>query len=402
MRAWMPTVWRGFATALLVVAMAVGGCAGRDRSGGKATRGGPIELRRPVQAVWVARFHYRSPNDIRTIMRNCAAMGLNTVLWQVRGQATVAYRSRIEPWSKEFAHRDPGFDPLAVAVSEAHRLGLRIEAWVNVMPGWSGSEPPPVRDHLYHTRPNWFLHAADGARQPLNDHYVILNPCEPAVRRHIVAVMHEIVTRYDVDGLHLDYVRYAWETTPNARRLYPRDARTVALFRRETGRSPDDDPRAWDHWRANQLTRLVAEIRDMLTRTRGRVTLTAAVWSTPTVGVRDYFQNGLAWLRSGLVDAVMPMAYTADSEALARYVGSYKNAAPGSHVIPGLGIYKHTTRAQMRAQLRRCIAWGGDFALFSYDSLHPTVRDRTRQGVPAAEKALRAVRRAVLGEFVRG
>ena len=68
MRAWMPTVWRGLAAALLVAAMAVGGCAGRDRSGGAATRGGPIELQSPVRAVWVARFHYRSANDIRTIM----------------------------------------------------------------------------------------------------------------------------------------------------------------------------------------------------------------------------------------------------------------------------------------------------------------------------------------------
>ena len=61
----------------------------------------------PVRAVWVARFHYRYPDDVRAIISNCARLGCNTVLWQVRGNGTVAYRSRIEPWSGEFNHRDP-------------------------------------------------------------------------------------------------------------------------------------------------------------------------------------------------------------------------------------------------------------------------------------------------------
>ena len=129
--------------ALLFGTMPLGGC----HSDGKTTlprptgRAQPRPMPSPVKAVWVARFHYRFPDDIRTIMRNCARAGLNTVLWQVRGEGTVLYPSRIEPWSAEYAYRDPGFDPLQIAVEEAHRHGLRIEAWVNVMPGWKGSQP---------------------------------------------------------------------------------------------------------------------------------------------------------------------------------------------------------------------------------------------------------------------
>src|SRR5262245_20494842 len=93
-------------------------------------------LPRPIRAVWVARFHYHDAADIAEIMRNCRAIGANTVLFQVRGEATVAYPSKIEPWSREYDFADPGFDPLAIAIAEARKNDLRIEAWCNVMPGW--------------------------------------------------------------------------------------------------------------------------------------------------------------------------------------------------------------------------------------------------------------------------
>ncbi len=352
----------------------------------------------PVKAVWVARFHYRYPDDIRTIMRNCARDGFNTVLWQVRGEGTVLYRSRIEPWSAEYGYRDPGFDPLRVAVEEAHRNGLRIEPWVNVMPGWKGPKPPPVRNQLWHTHPDWFLRDAAGKRQPLGKFYVILNPCLPEVRHYIASVIEEIVTNYDVDGVHLDYVRYAWETTPNARNLYPRDPRTLSLYRQQTGRHPDDDPREWDRWRADQLTRLVGEIKQRIDRRRPGATLTAAVWSTPEVGYRDYFQNAVAWLRAGLVNAVMPMAYSARLDDFERYIGAYRRLGTARRIVPGLGLYKHETPEQIGHQLERCRRWGGDFALFSYDSLHATAGDRGRS-IDARKAGLRQMRAGVVRGF---
>jgi uncharacterized lipoprotein YddW (UPF0748 family) len=364
-------------------------------------RPAPRPLVRPVRGIWVARFHYRGPDDVRTIIANCAAGGFNTVYWQVRGEGTVAYPSRIEPWAREYNFQNPGFDPLAVAIEEAHKRGLRIEAWFNVMPGWKGLTPPPISGQLYNAHPDWFMCDAGGQRQPLNKDYVILNPCRPEVRRHVVSVADEIVSRYDVDGLHLDYVRYAWDGSPAAKQNYPRDAKTLDIYRRETGKSPDDDLTAWSHWRANQLTRLVQDIRTAVNRRRPGATLTAAVWREPGVGYRDYLQNSVAWLRAGLVDAVMPMAYTEKLDQFGSDVGEYRRLAGNRPVVPGLGIYLYRDTDQMREQLRRCSAWGGDFALFSYESLFPTAGDRaSTPQVRAEAQRQRYARREVLSEFL--
>jgi len=356
-----------------------------------------------VRAVWVARFHYRHPDDIRTIIRNCAADGFNTVLWQVRGNGTVAYRSQLEPWSEEYDHHDPGFDPLALAIEQAHQRGLRLEAWVNVMPGWRGPEPPRIRNQLWYTHPDWFLHDAEGRRQPLNKFYAILNPCLPAVRHHIASVVEEIVANYEVDGIHLDYVRYAWDTTPNARQRYPRDPETLRLYRQATGLAPDDDPARWDRWRAEQLTRLVREIRSRIKSRRPTCSLTAATWPSPKRGYDNYFQDALGWLRNGVLDAAYPMIYTTELADFERYMAEYTSGAPAARIVPGVGIYKHQTPRQMRRQLQRCFDWGGQYVLFSYASLHAAADDRGRDGKPAVtreQQRLRHMRLGVLREFV--
>lgn len=334
--------------------------------------------------------HFQTPDDVRTIIRNASRIGVDTVFWQVRGNGTVTYPSRIEPWSREFGYRDPGFDPLALALREAHRRGIRLEAWVNLMPAWRGSKPPPIRNQLYHTRPEWFLHDDAGQRQPLGRGYAILNPCLPAVRTYLVELCAEIATRYDIDGIHLDYVRYAWETTPNARERYPRDAETLRRYRAETGLHPDDQPARWDRWRADQLTELVAQIRGMLKRLRPDATLTAATWGNPNDGEKLFFQQARTWLRRGLLDAATPMTYTADAAKFARDIRAYRDPVPNAHLLPGIGLYKHTSLPSLALQFEQCARWDGRYALFSYASIYATAADRAN---PATDMPLRRMRR---------
>lgn len=103
-----------------------------------------------VRAIWVTRWDYKKPEDVRLIVSNCAGLGFNVILFQVRGNGTVFYPSQIEPWAWELTSdgpattgTDPGWDPLKIAIAEAHKLGVEPHAYVNVRPGqWPCPETP--------------------------------------------------------------------------------------------------------------------------------------------------------------------------------------------------------------------------------------------------------------------
>jgi len=391
--AWGSDRCRRRTSILLSLAMALAGC--RDSAPEP-----PAATVEPIRAVWVPRFHYRTPEDIAAIMNNIRSLGANTVLWQVRGEATVAYPSKIEPWSVEYDHRDPGFDPLKIAVDQAHKNGLKIQAWCNVAPGWKGKKPPP-RGQLLAENPEWFLHDERGARQPQGDFYLVVNPCLPEVREHIVRVFEEIATNYAVDGLHMDYLRYAWDETPAARDRFPRDPWTLALYRRQADRAPDDDPQRWHHWRAAQLGQLVADVRDMLSRRRPDAMLTAAVWSSPLNGYRDYMQNAIAWLNVGLLDAVFTMTYTEEVKDFEKYVEMYRTNCPNRRVIPGIGLYKHEKQNQVLGQIKRAKLWGPDVALYAYESLFDIAGESLPPKTAEHTRSQRAMRRAAVHPFLK-
>ena len=359
---------RGLVLALLLVGLVpLAGCQPGLRRGG-----GGLPAGEGIRAIWVTRWDYKSPADIARIMENCRQVGFNTVLFQVRGQGTAHYRSRLEPWAQELGGRDPGFDPLAVACREAHRRGLGLHAWVNVIPGWRGKQPPQDRRQLYHAHPDWFWRDAAGRRQPPG-WYVSVNPCYPEVRQYLVAVMQEIATRYPVDGLHLDYVRFPneWNSSyPEGAKVpdYPRDPRTLALFRQATGKTPAQAPGQWDEWRTAQVTQLVREIRSMLRRARPHVALSAAVGADPTLAQRTHFQDARRWMAERLVDAVFPMNYTTDLALFNQRLQLWSSAPSPVRVVPGISLERRTA-ATVKQQLACALRQRSDLCVFAYSLL---------------------------------
>lgn len=331
------------------------------------------------RALWVTRFEYASEADVRTILANSAALGFTDVLFQIRGQADAYYRSSLEPWAERLGGRDPGFDPLEVACREARRLGIALHAWVNVLPVWRGRVPPQDPRHLFYRRPEWIVVGRDGRRQSLNDHYVALNPCLPEVRRHVAAVAREIVARYPVDGLHLDYIRFIegdWSY----------DGRTLGLF----GGRPEARPAAWEEFRRGAVTETVREIVRAVREARPETALSAAVFPTAEAR-RRVFQDAEGWVRGGLVDYVFPMIYEDNDVAFLRAVeegGTLFRRGGRSVSIPGIGVYRHRTAEQTVRQIRMC---RGGFAAFSYSSFYVSPDEARRE----SERLCRARREAL-------
>ncbi len=339
-----------------------------------------------VRAVWVTRWDFKSPSDIARVMDNSKSAGFNTVLFQVRGAGTVLYRSRIEPWADELGGRDPGFDPLTVACAEGHKRGLSVHAWVNVLPGWHGDKPPKNPKQLYNARPDWFWRDAQGRRQPLG-WYSSLNPCYPEVRGYLASVMKEIAAKYPVDGVHLDYIRFpnewskayeGWAGVPD----YPRDPRTIAMFRKATGKLPDEAPAVWIQWRTDQVTQLVRDIRSATSKARPKAALTVAVGSLPQEHRRNHFQDAQRWVAEGLVDGVFPMNYSSDLSTYSQRLAAWQPAKEKVPVVTGV-MFDKRDPGLVSAQVARANQATTHFCAFAYNSLFERL---DRNGRPISDE----------------
>jgi uncharacterized lipoprotein YddW (UPF0748 family) len=324
------------------------------------------------RALWATRWDYRSEADVRSIVANAAEAGFDILFFQVRGNATAFYRSSFEPWADELGGADPGFDPLAVAIEESRSRGIALHAWVNVLPAWWGGAPPKNLAQLYHAHPDWFWYDQNGTRAPLQPRfYVSLNPCLPEVRYYLVSVFADILARYPVDGLHMDYVRFPCESPviPSGSGIdYPRDARTVARYETEVGKAPDADRAAWTKWRNDELTKLVRAIRAMQRELRPKAALSAAVGSDPEHHYQHYFQDVRTWAGEGLIDLFVPMNYTRDNAVYESRIEKWRGVAGTHRLVMGLQIHDQEPaidRRRFELGLERC----DGYSLFAYSTL---------------------------------
>jgi uncharacterized lipoprotein YddW (UPF0748 family) len=164
------------------------------------------------RAMWVVSWDHISSSStaeenkarVRQVLDNLVKANMNAVLWHVRQGGTAYYNSSYEPWGSRAGYGDPGYDPLGYAIEEAHKRGLELHAWFNVFQV-SAVDPlldplPPALQH-----PNWVCREGNGNPMPAHRSF---SPGLDSVRAYTVDVAMEIVNNYDIDGLHLDYVRW--------------------------------------------------------------------------------------------------------------------------------------------------------------------------------------------------
>ncbi len=348
------------------------------------------------QGLWITRFDYQSEAEVRLALRRAAEAGFDTVFFQIRGNGTLMVPSRIEPWAREFGHRDPGFDALAVAIDEGHRRGVRVHAWLNMLPGWRGEQAPPARlAQLYTEHQDWFLVDQFGEGEPLDGGYLSLNPCLPQPREHLVRLCEDIVRRYDVAGLHLDYLRFPEPRFVRkgdmlVQRDYPRDKASLELYAAATGRHPDEDVERWAEWKRQQLSELVRRIRVRMNETREGLLLTAAVFAPPQRARDQVLQDWPRWLRAAWLDAVIPMVFTSDDAEFSAALNSCLNAAQPRSVFMGIGVYQQPDPEQSLRQMRLASEGGAKgFVLYGYASFFGSARPSS----PAERPSLRQQRR---------
>jgi uncharacterized lipoprotein YddW (UPF0748 family) len=357
-----------------------------------------------VRALWVLRSSLTSPASISSLVRTAHDQGFNTLLVQVRGRGDAYYRSSIEPRAADLSSEPASFDPLATVLTEAHRAGIRVHAWVSVNLISSAVELPASHDHLVYTHPEWLMVPRAIAQElqhvdPFNPGYVgrisrwtrdqldeveglYASPLQPDAAAYTRRVIADLVQRYDVDGVHLDYARF-----PSAQFDYSRFA--IAEFRADVRPRigadlrkkldaqqvddlfayPDALPQEWAAFRRARQTALVSGIREAVHAARPHAMVTAAVVPDPQQAFDQRLQDWRSWVDTGLVDAICPMAYAQDPAKFAEQITAAR-AGAGSHTVwAGIGAYRLPPAQTVDdIQTARKLGVAG-IVLFSYDSL---------------------------------
>ena len=254
----------------------------------------------------------RQQNELRQTLDRLRRAGINTVLIQTRIRATTLYPSALEPWDgclSGFPGKSPGYDALQFAIDECHKRGMELHAWVVTIPvgRWNATGCQRLRAK----HPRLLKRIGDEG---------FMNPELPETADYLADLCSEIVSNYDVDGIHLDYIRYpeTWKQKVNP----------------ATGRT--------------HITRIVSRISHTVHRLKPWVKMSCSpigkredltrYWSHGWNARQTACQDPDQWLADGLMDQLYPMMYFRGDQFFP-FALDWQEQSHGKTIVPGLGIY---------------------------------------------------------------
>lgn len=254
----------------------------------------------------------------------------NTLFLQVRLRGDLLYPSASEPQSSVLTGSSsilPDYDPLAFAIKECHKRGIALHAWIVTFPLGNRSHVKSLRQQSIVARhPHWTIYHK-------GEYY--LDPGLPEVRQYLCNLVGDLVRRYDVDGVHFDYIRY-----PEQAGSF-NDSRSFKKYA-----STGQDKASWRESNINtllrQISQTVTSIRPytlVSTAPLGRYREIPGRKHSGWTAKESVHQDPKAWFREGSVDFVVPMMYYRDG-LFDPYLRDWKEQMGGGIVIPGLGAYR--------------------------------------------------------------
>ena len=299
--------------------------------------------KRELRAVWVTTLNgldwptskatsrtgiEKQKQELCRLLDQLKAAKINTILLQTRIRGSLIYPSQLEPWDICLTgqyDKHPGYDPLAFAIEETHRRGMELHAWVVTIPAFKIEVAKKMgKKSLLYTHPNLLLKH--------NGQYY-LDPGQPGTADYLSAILADFVERYDIDGIHFDYIRY-----PENANTFP-DGPTYKKYGRGKPKS---------QWRRDNITNIVRRLYNEVKAKKPWVVMS----SSPVGKYRDtrrysskgwnsydaVHQDAQGWLREGIQDALFPMMYFT-GDHFYPFAADWQEGSHGRYVAPGLGIY---------------------------------------------------------------
>lgn len=249
--------------------------------------------------------------------------GINAIIFQVRPEADALYASRLEPWSRFLSGvqgkaPEPYWDPMQFMIDECHKRGMEFHAWINPYRTKTTLKSELAPNHVYNIHPEWFVTYGD---------QLYFDPALPESRRHICMVVSDIVSRYDVDAIHMDDYFYPY---PIKGKDFPDDA---SFARFGGGFSNKGD------WRRSNVNVLIKKLHETIREIKPWVKFGVSPFGiyrnessdplgSKTKGLQNYddlYADVLLWAREGWIDYNIPQIYwhighpVADYETLVKW-----------------------------------------------------------------------------------
>lgn len=320
--------------------------------------------------------------ELEAVVARVERAGLNTIFFQVRPESDALYASSIEPWSRFLTGtqgRDPGYDPLAILLSLAHARGIEVHAWLNPYRGMSSTSATTDASHVTRTLAEHAIPYGSA---------IVMDPGAPEVRAHVIAVITDLTSRYDVDGIHFDDYFYPYPDRSGT--PFPDDA-TYDAYVAGGGTLGLGD------WRRENVNALVREVHDALAASHPAMRFGISPFGIYRPGMPEgirgldayatIYCDAPRWMAEDWVDYVAPQLYWPTEpaaqafEPLLTWWGG--RADEHEHVFAGHALYRlgstdAWTLAEMETQIAivRRLARGGRVMgslFFRYASLEDDV-----------------------------
>ncbi len=357
-----------------------------------------------IRSIWLDRGTIvRAANEkgLAKIFDNLAKAGINTVFFETLNAGYTIYPSKVAPQQNPLIR---GWDPLASAVKLAHERGIELHAWVwvfaagnqrhNKILNIKSNYPGPVLAK----HPDWAAYDNRGRMIPSGQNKPFFDPANPQVRKYLIELYEEIVTRYQVDGLQLDYIRYPFQD-PRANRTYGYGKAARTQFKQKWGVDPlSISPRQrdlWNKWtkfRTESVDSFVREVSQRLRKKKPNLILSAAVFPLPKrERIQKLQQHWEVWAMRGDVDLIVPMTYALDTYRFEKLAQPWiiSRELGSSLLVPGIRLLNLPTLGAFdQIQLIRDLPASG-YALFAAENLNPQLQkvfSRTQGKTGTAKK----------------
>ncbi|WP_123042424.1 glycoside hydrolase family 10 protein [Cohnella candidum] len=269
-----------------------------------------------------------------------------------------------------------GFDVLQAYLDEGKKLGINIHAWVENF--FAGG--PVVTNH-----PDWLMISRKGDNYEPGTYgakWYWLNPALPQARDFVSSVYKELLTKYDVASLHLDYTRYPG--SGDYTNDFGYDEYTRNLFKQQAGVDPIDlhpGDAHWEEWlqfRADIINTWVDRVVKEAHETRPGVLITAAVWPNYEEAPQSHAQETAHWAAKNEMDHILHMSYVPDATIIERDLKASLDISDGkSFISSGIGTFIDLTKTELVRQINAAVMAGADgTALFEFESLFDNGYDR--------------------------